>query len=91
MARKPRWSDRLARAVRDRDGVTLRTRADARGYVLALSGSRQGKRAWQHAAELLLEGAGAVAVTDQLELALLLDGRLDVRFWVVGQFEFSPT
>lgn len=80
MARPPRWNDRLARAVRDHDGITLRTRDDARRYMLALSQSRQGERAWQHAAELLLTGAGAAAVTDQLELALLLDGRLDVRF-----------
>jgi hypothetical protein len=33
----------------------------------------------QHAARLLLEGAEAEAVTRQIELALLLDGHLDVR------------
>jgi hypothetical protein len=54
----------------------MNTRDDARRYILALPAARQARNAWQHATRLLLDGADAAEVTRQLELALLLDGRL---------------
>jgi hypothetical protein len=72
----PAWTDRLSHPVRDRDGKVISTREDARRYILALPASRQIRNAWQHATRLLLDGADAAEVTRQLELALLLDGRL---------------
>lgn len=60
----PRWTDNLARTIRDRhDDVTLRTRNDARRYMAAL----------------LLDGADANTVTDAIELALMYEARLDVK------------
>lgn len=75
----PRWSDKLARTVRDAiDNVTLRTRDDARHYMAALPEQRERYSQWQIAARLLLDGADAEAVTEAIELALLYDARLDV-------------
>jgi hypothetical protein len=56
---KPRWSDKLARTVRDaRDGVTLRTGADARRYMTELPEARARRSQWQSAASLrLVRGA----------------------------------
>jgi hypothetical protein len=77
---KPRWSDKLARPVRDAvDDVTLRTRSDARRYMTKLPERRALYSQWQIAARLLLDGTDAGAVTDPLETALLFDGRLDAK------------
>lgn len=76
--RTPPWSQKLARVIRDRDGIELRTRGDVRAYIVALPEHHQARNAWQHAAHLLLEGASAETVTDQVELALFLAGRLDL-------------
>jgi hypothetical protein len=76
----PRWSDKLARTVRDTvDDVTLRTRSDARRYMTILPERRALNSQWQIAAPLLLDGADAETVTNAIELALLFDGRLDVK------------
>lgn len=76
----PKWTDRLARTVRDSvDDVTLRTRDDARHYIAKLPEKRANKSQWQIAAGLLLDGADAEAVTSAIELALLFDGRLDAK------------
>ena len=76
----PRWS-KLTRVVRDaRDDVTLRTRSDIERYAIAMHGQqRERSTQWQAVARLLLEGADAAAVTRAIELALLFDGRLDVK------------
>jgi hypothetical protein len=72
----PRWTDKLARPVRDKAGSTIVTRAQARDYILALPDRRQQRQSWQHATKLLLEGADAETVTKQIEYALMLDGAL---------------
>ena len=70
--KRPRWSEKLARPVRDVvDDVTLRTRDDARSYMTALPESRARCKQWQAAARLLLEGADVEAIPSQLELALM--------------------
>jgi hypothetical protein len=75
------WSRRLAHEVVTLDGKRLRTLADARSYMLAIKDGREHREYWQHAARLLIEaakGGGEKAVTDQLLIALLHDGTLDV-------------
>ena len=64
---------------RPKDGGTLRTVLDARAYMLRLSKDRERSARWQRAAQLLLARADVGAVSRQLELALLYDGKLDVR------------
>jgi hypothetical protein len=46
--------------------------------MLALSKDRERSAPWQKAAQLLLAKADVGAVSRQLELALLYDGKLDV-------------
>jgi hypothetical protein len=73
----PSWRDKLARPVRDSvDDVTLRTRADARAYMVKLPPRRASRAQWQAAARALLEEADAERVTSALELALLYEARL---------------
>ena len=65
---------KLPRAIRDRQGTTLKTRDDARRYVLDKLEARPSHKTWRHAAELLLNnGSSAEAITRQIELALLMD------------------
>jgi hypothetical protein len=54
-------------------------RSGARAYMLGLSKDRELHTQWQRAAELLRAEADVGAVSRQLELALLYDGKLDVR------------
>ena len=61
------------------DGITIKTKDDARHYLAALPEQRARRSQWQAAAKLLLEGADAEAVTKALELALFYEARLDVR------------
>ena len=70
------WAAKLAHVVRTRDGKSLRTRGDARAYLIGLPEHEQLHSAWQHLCRLLLDWAAAEAVTAQLELALLLSGAL---------------
>ena len=46
---------KLPRAIRDRQGKTLKTRKDAAQYVLDKLAARPDYRTWKHAAELLLD------------------------------------
>jgi hypothetical protein len=55
----------------------LRTIGDARTYMLALSKTRKLRVHWQHASRLLLEEAGAAALTRQVQVAVFMDGKLD--------------
>lgn len=60
-------------------GAPLRTLADARAYLLRLGRGLSSRQHWQRAAALLFEAADrgdAGGATDQLELALFLDGLL---------------
>lgn len=43
----------------------------------AIGEHRQNRAAWQHLAQLMLDGAPTVDVRRQLVLALLMDGKLD--------------
>jgi len=74
-----------------KDGGTLRTVLDARAYMLRLSKDRKRSARWQRAAQLLLAKADVGAISRQLELALIYDGKLDGR-WHEDQdaFHASP-
>jgi hypothetical protein len=69
-------SRKLNRPLPTKDGVTLRTVLDARAYMLRLSKDRERSARWQTAAQFL-EKADVGAISRQLELALLYDGKLD--------------
>jgi hypothetical protein len=75
------WSALLSRPVPVKDGKLIRTLNDARQLALA-NKATGGRTSWQSAAGLMLTAAetGAAidieAATKQLELALLLEGRL---------------
>jgi hypothetical protein len=56
----------------------LRTIGDARTYMLTLPKIRKLRAHWQHASRLLLQEAGAAALTRQVHLALFMDRTLDV-------------
>jgi hypothetical protein len=60
----------------------LRTIGDARAYMLALPKKRERRAHWQYACRLLLQQAGAAALTRQVQVALFMDGKLDA-----GPFE----
>ena len=59
--------------------MTLRTRDDARRYMMVLPAGRAMRPQWQRATRLLLDGASALAVTRAIEVALIDEVRLDVR------------
>ena len=61
-----------------KDGGMLRTIGDARAYMLALSKEREWRDHWKGAYRLLVQGAGAAALTQQVHLALSRDGQLEV-------------
>jgi hypothetical protein len=65
-----------------KDGGVLRTIDDARAYMVALPKKRELRAHWQHACRLLLQEAGAAALTRQVHVALFMDGKLDA-----GAFE----
>jgi hypothetical protein len=72
----------LANTVRDQDGTTLRTLDDVRRYILALPESRQHRQSWLSATEPILQsgsGGDVAAATRQIEFALLMGGKLDMR------------
>jgi len=61
-----------------KDRGVLRTIGDARAYMLALSKEREWLDHWKPAYRLLVVGAGAAELTQQVQLALSMDGQLDV-------------
>jgi hypothetical protein len=69
-------SKKLTRPLPTKDGGTLRTVKDA--YMLALSKQRETRAQWQRAAELLLAQADVADLSEQVELALFYDAKLDV-------------
>ena len=74
----PPWTEKLNRPIRDRvDDVTLHTCEDARRYIEAIPAQRPMSIQWHVAAQLLMHGADAEAVTGAIELALRYEGRLD--------------
>ena len=56
----------------------MRTVLDARAYMFRLSKDWERSARWQRAAQLLLAKANVGAVSRQLELALVHDGKLDL-------------
>src|SRR4051812_37041766 len=78
------WDTPLARPLKPKDHAELRTLEDARKYAVALPDHVAARRAWQHAAQLLLEAAedptdaAIAAATDQVNLALFLTYREDM-------------
>ena len=60
-----------------KEGGVLRTIDDARAYMLALSKEREWRDHWKAAYRLLVQGASAEALTEQVRLALSEDGELD--------------
>ena len=71
-------SRKLTRPLPTKDGGTLRTVLDARAYMFRLSKDWERSARWQRAAQLLLAKANVGAVSRQLELALVHDGKLDL-------------
>jgi hypothetical protein len=82
MSRASHLSKKLTRPLPTKDGGTLRTVLDARSYMLRLTKDRERSARWQRAAQLLLERADVAAVSRQIELALLYDGKLDISVMV---------
>jgi hypothetical protein len=73
------WSAKLARPIVLKDGTSLKTLRDARAFILSEPAYIQDRRAWQHAAELMIaaveNGTGLEEATKQIELALFLEAR----------------
>ena len=69
---------KATRPLPTKDGGTLRTVLDARAYMFRLSKDWERSARWQRAAQLLLAKANVGAVSRQLELALVHDGKLDL-------------
>jgi hypothetical protein len=63
-----------------KDGGVLRTVGDARAYILTLPKTRGSRAHWKRASLLLLEEAGAAALTRQVQVGLVMDGKLDPTF-----------
>ena len=63
-----------------KDGGVLRTIGDAYAYILTLPKTRKRRPHWKRASLLLLEEVGAAALTRQVQVALLMDGKLDPTF-----------
>ena len=81
------WQHQLAHPIRDRRGKTLNTLYDARAYVLKLGDGIAARQHWRRAVELMLvaaEDGDTHAHTQQLKLAMLINGLLDLRGTPVG-------
>jgi hypothetical protein len=71
-------SQNLTRPILTKDGETLRTIREARDYMLALPDGRALREQWQVAANMIIEHASVPALSRQIELALLYEGKLDI-------------
>jgi len=63
-----------------KDGGVLRTVGDARAYILTLPKTRRSRAHWKRASLLLTEEVGAAVLTRQVQVALVIDGKLDPAF-----------
>ena len=72
-------SQRFIQPIPTKDGKVLRTVREAREYMLALPAGRASREQWQQTAKLLLDEAPVYALSQQIQLALLYDGKLDSR------------
>lgn len=78
------WKRPLAHVIKDRRGRELH---DARAYVLRLGDGFAARQHWKRAVELMLvaaEDGDTHALTQQLKLAMLMDGMLDLKGMPVG-------
>jgi hypothetical protein len=74
-----------------KDNGVLRTIGDARAYMLALSEDREWLDHWKAAYRLLVIGASAAELTQQVHLALSFDGELDAEaFDMSGSRQWRP-
>ena len=81
--RRKGWSAKLARPLPLHDGIKLRTLTDARTMILErIPADKLRRNEWQCAARLLMKAAESgnrrdvEAATNQVELALFLNGQL---------------
>ena len=75
------WSRKLSETINTKGGKKLAKLSEARAFILALPAAVQRRNQWQHTAKLTIEaaaGGDVEAATDQLKLALFLDGKLDL-------------
>jgi hypothetical protein len=63
-----------------KDGGVLRTVGDARTYILTLPKTRKSRAHWKRASVLLVQEVGAAALTRQVQVALVMDGKLASTF-----------
>ena len=81
------WKRLLAHVIKDQQGRELHTLHDARAYVLKVGDGITARQHWKRAVELMLvaaEGGDTCAPTQQLKLAMLMDGMLDLKGTPVG-------
>jgi hypothetical protein len=69
---------KLTRPLPTKDGGVLLTVLDAQAYMLALPKERELRPRWQIARESLEAEADVREFSRQVQLALFLDGKLDV-------------
>jgi hypothetical protein len=76
------WTRQLSNTIVTTAGDRIATLGDARGYLLSLDDTTLLRSHWQNAVEHLhataQRGGSVEAVTQQLTLALLIDGKLDI-------------
>jgi len=70
---------KLTKPLHTTDGGMLATVGDAFKYMTALPKQRELRQTWQWACRLILDRAAPAEITRQLELALFLDAKLDLR------------
>jgi hypothetical protein len=63
-----------------KDGGVLRTVGDAHTYILTLPKTRKSRAHWKRASLLLLQEVSAAALTWQVQVALVMDGKLAPTF-----------
>jgi len=78
MLRRSYLSKKLIGPLTTKDGGTLRSVLEVRRYMLRLSKERGTAQRWQRAAELLREQADTGALSNQVQLALFYDRKLDL-------------
>ena len=70
---------KLTKPLHTTDNGSITSIEGAYQYMRAMPKERQLRRAWQRVCELILDQADSAAVTHQVQLALFLDYRLDLR------------
>jgi hypothetical protein len=71
-------SQKLDRPLPTKDGGTLHTIGEACSYMTNMGKQRELRSHWQRACKLILAKEDVLTVSRALELALLMDAKLDV-------------